>query len=94
MISKGAKTQEIDLGIAISGATLEPGKTRSVLEISFYCGCTRQFIDLIEKSALRKIRNKVLFNPKLREELALALGSSNGPSICRDHKRRTEPPIF
>jgi len=94
MISKGSKNPEIDLGLAISGATLEPGKTRSLLEISFYCGCTKQNIDLIEKRALRKIRNKVLFNTKLREELALALGSQNGPVQCRDHKRRTEPPII
>ena len=89
-----AKTQQVDLGLAISGATLEPGQTRTLPEIAAYCGCSPQNIGLIEQSAMRKLRNKVLFSPELREELAAAFGSSKGQSLVRDHKRRTDPPIL
>jgi hypothetical protein len=50
-----------DLGLAISGATLQPGKTRTSVEIAAFCGCSKQNIQQIEKRALRKLRNRILF---------------------------------
>jgi hypothetical protein len=46
----------IDLGLAISGATLPPGQTREAAEIARYCGCSKQNIHVIEKRALAKVR--------------------------------------
>lgn len=48
---------EIDLGLAISGATLGPGESRSLREIAAFCGCSWQWIYLIEKRALKKLRH-------------------------------------
>lgn len=50
------KGRQIDLGLAISGATLPPGQTRQLPEIATFCGCSKQMISTIEQSALRKIR--------------------------------------
>jgi|TARA_R110002153_G_scaffold252908_1_gene410833 hypothetical protein len=49
--------ESIRLGIAVSGATLEPGRTRTLEEIAAYAGCTHQRIAMIEKEALRKLRS-------------------------------------
>lgn len=48
--------QGIALGLAIAGATLPPGATRTQEELAAYAGCTRQQISQIERKALRKIR--------------------------------------
>ena len=50
------KGREIDIGLAIAGATLPPGQMRDLTEIAAYCGCSRQLIHTIEKSAVKKIR--------------------------------------
>jgi len=50
------KGVRIDLGLAISGATLLPGQQRSLVELAAYCDCSKQMIHIIEKQALRKIR--------------------------------------
>lgn len=50
------KGREIDIGLAIAGATLPPGQMRDLTEIAAYCGCSRQLIHAIEKSAVNKIR--------------------------------------
>jgi hypothetical protein len=46
----------INLGLAISGATLAPRQHRTCAEIAAYCDCSKQMIHIIEKQALRKIR--------------------------------------
>jgi hypothetical protein len=58
-----AKTADIDLGLAVSAATLEPGETRSHEDLAAFCGCSKTNIQHIERRALRKLRNK----PALRE---------------------------
>jgi hypothetical protein len=64
-----SKTADIDLGLAVSGATLEPGETRSGEDLAAFCGCSRQAIEHIERRALRKLRNKLQFgkDPVIRE---------------------------
>jgi hypothetical protein len=57
------KNADIDLGLAVSGATLEPGETRSHEDLAAFCGCSKTAIQHIERRALRKLRNK----PVLRE---------------------------
>jgi hypothetical protein len=55
-IDRRPKGSVIDLGLAVSGATLPPGQIRDTSEIASYCGCSRQMIHVIEKRALTKIR--------------------------------------
>ena len=50
-----------DLGLAISGALLAPGQTRSINELAAFCGCSKQNIQQIEKRALRKLRHRIFF---------------------------------
>ena len=50
------KTAEIELGLAVSGATLPKGETRSLTDMATYCGCSRQAIHSIYASGLRKLR--------------------------------------
>lgn len=50
------QTPRVDLGLAISGALLPPGKCRSQSELAHWCDCSRQAIAQIEKNALRKLR--------------------------------------
>lgn len=50
------KGASIELGLAISGATLPPGQIRDITEISRYCGCSKQLVHSIEKRAIGKIR--------------------------------------
>ena len=50
------KTTEIELGLAISGATLPKGETRSLTDMAQYCGCSRQAIHSIYASGVRKLR--------------------------------------
>ena len=51
-----SKTPRVDLGLAISGALLPPGRTRTTEEIAAYCGCSKQAISQIEKRTLLKLR--------------------------------------
>lgn len=50
------KGRQIDLGLAVSGALLPPGQIRDTAELARFCGCSRQLIHTIEKSAIAKIR--------------------------------------
>ena len=58
------KKPSVDLGLAISGATLAPGQTRSLREIAAFCDCHYNNIEQIEKTALKKIRQRLLFGSK------------------------------
>jgi hypothetical protein len=64
-----SKNADIDLGLAVSGATLEPGETRSHEDLAAFCGCSKTNIQHIERRALRKLRNKLQFgkDPVIRE---------------------------
>jgi len=53
------RTQRIDLGLAISGATMMPGQVRSHEEIAAFCDCSRERIFQIEKQAMRKLRHRL-----------------------------------
>lgn len=60
----------VDLGLAVSGALLQPGQTRSHREIAAFCGCTTQNIQSLEQRAMQKLRHAVLFKPELKKLLA------------------------
>lgn len=62
-----ARRPQIDLGLAISGATLPPGKTRSHSEIAAFAGCSKQLIQKTEKTALKKLR--WFLEPELARQL-------------------------
>ena len=53
------KASRIDLGLAISRLTMEPGECRTLAEIAAYCGCSRQGIQYIEQKAILKVRKRL-----------------------------------
>jgi hypothetical protein len=65
------KDADIDLGLAISALTLRYGETRTEEEIAAYCGCSRQMINRLAISGLKKLRNALIFrkDPVLQELL-------------------------
>jgi hypothetical protein len=56
--NNGAKTERIDLGLAIFRAVAPPRATFSAEEIACWCDCTPAMISSIEARALRKMREK------------------------------------
>lgn len=54
-----AKAERLDLGLAISRLSMQPGQTRTLEEIAAYCECTREAIRKIEKSALAKMKARL-----------------------------------
>jgi hypothetical protein len=50
------KGASIELGLAISGATLPEGQIRDITEISYFCDCSKQLVHTIEKRAIDKVR--------------------------------------
>lgn len=59
----------IDLGLAISALSMQPGERRSTYQIAAFCGCSPQRIQQIEHRALRKIRAALYRDKQLQEEL-------------------------
>jgi hypothetical protein len=57
--NSGAKTQRIDLGLAILSALAAPRATFDQPDIAAFCGCTPAMIGHIEARALRRLREKV-----------------------------------
>jgi hypothetical protein len=55
----GAKTERIDLGLALLSAVARPRATLSPVDIAAWCGCTPAMISSIEARALRRMREKV-----------------------------------
>jgi hypothetical protein len=51
---------DIDLGLAISGATLEPNQTRTHDDLAAFCGVSHAAIQHIERRALRKMRIRLI----------------------------------
>jgi len=62
------KGRQIDIGLAVAGATLPPGQCRDLSEIAAYCGCSRQLIHTIQNRAVAKIRDalKPISNQKTK----------------------------
>jgi transposase len=55
----GAKTERIDLGLALLSAAAPPRTMLSPADIAAWCGCTPAMISSIEARALRRMREKV-----------------------------------
>lgn len=58
---------QIDLGLAISSASLQPGCARSVEDLAAFCDCDPAEIAEIESDAMRKLRGT---SPDLLSEIA------------------------
>jgi hypothetical protein len=65
------KGRRIELGLAISGATLPPGQTRPITDIALYCDCSKQLIHTIEKRAIEKVREALRKRYGLRASQSL-----------------------
>ena len=57
----GAKSDRIDLGLALLAMVAKPGVPLTKDDIAFWCGCTNTAIYLMEMRALKKVRNKLMF---------------------------------
>jgi hypothetical protein len=67
----GAKTERIDLGLALLSALAPSRAALTAIDIAAWCGCTPSMISSIEARALRRLREKVCAHFKLsRSDLA------------------------
>jgi hypothetical protein len=65
-----SRSRQIDLHLAVAGALLSPGKTRTLPELAAWAGCSKQAIALIEKKAIDKFRRALnRATDTLKEEL-------------------------
>jgi hypothetical protein len=61
----GAKTERIDLGLALLSALAPPRAALTTIDIAAWCDCTPATISSIEARALRRLREKVRAHFKL-----------------------------
>lgn len=66
------KRVRIDLGLELLALAREPGQAFTQQEVAAWAGCSRGMIYLIERTALKKLANKLRFGAAraLRGELA------------------------
>jgi hypothetical protein len=57
--NEGAKTERIDLGLALLASAAPPHAKLSPADIAAWCGCSPALISGIEARALRRMRAKV-----------------------------------
>lgn len=64
-----AQTERIALGLAIAEHHARPGEPMPLEVLAEFCGCTDSAIFYIEKDALKKLRERLLFqrDPLLRQ---------------------------
>jgi hypothetical protein len=74
----------IDAGLLLLSLVTPRGVTRTLDEIAFVCGCTKNNIYLIEKRALKKMRNPVRSR---RFEQFLRGGADEQRAGRRAHRR-------
>lgn len=60
-----AKTNRIDLGLAILSAIALPDVRYTLAEIAAFCGCSSNAIYLIEQRALRKLKRRMQWETDL-----------------------------
>lgn len=54
-----AKTARVDLGLDLLAARFKPGQNFTLEEIAAWCDCSRQAIQAMENSAIKKIRTRL-----------------------------------
>jgi len=59
-LSAKERSERVNLGLAISGALLEPGESRSFQEIALYCDCSKQAIEQLYRRAIRKAHRSMV----------------------------------
>lgn len=55
------KSARLDLGLALLQIALKSNRTLTCYDIAAWCGCTNVAIQNIERRALQKVRNHLLF---------------------------------
>lgn len=55
------RTERVDLGLALLEVLILPKQSLSRYDIAVWCGCTDAGIYMLEKKALKKLRNKIRF---------------------------------
>ena len=71
---------DIDLGLALLSCLIKPGEQLTCEDIAAWCGCTRSAIQRVERSAMRKLRQRLVesvFEPDLAGELQALLARTN-----------------
>jgi hypothetical protein len=71
-----AKSERVDLGLAVAACHAQRGREMTLDEIALWCGCTREAIRLIEFRALGKLRRQM--PAEVRDELLTTL--QRGPA--------------
>lgn len=56
-----AKSDRVDLGLALLELVAKPRVGLSQEDLALWCGCSRGAIYLMEMRALKKLRNKIMF---------------------------------
>jgi DNA-directed RNA polymerase sigma subunit (sigma70/sigma32) len=51
--------RSVDIGLAVLSAIRKPHETFSCEQIAGVCGCSKQFINQIERRALAKLRRRL-----------------------------------
>lgn len=83
-----AKTERVDLGLALLSAVAVPGVSYTYDEIAVWCGCTETNIFSIEQRALKKLRNALRFrDPGLGRELFTELFERRSPAAKAERMR-------
>ena len=75
-IRRAAKSEAIDLGLALLSIARIPGEPLTLEDIAAWCDCTRERIRQIERDALRKIRRRL--SKEEWEQLAGIICNSSG----------------
>lgn len=58
--TKKTAPRDIDLGLAVSGALLKPGQTRTLPEIAAFTGTSKQQVQQLEARAMANLRRAFL----------------------------------
>lgn len=53
---RGARNDEIDLGLALLSIVRKPEVRMSAYDIAVWCGCSKRYIEAEERRALMKLR--------------------------------------
>jgi hypothetical protein len=89
-VSRGTKTQRVELGLALLSIVCRPGVPLTHRDIAAWCGCHWNAIFQIEQNALKKLSNLRFRNPALWDELAGAFFDRRQPATRPNETTRAE----
>ncbi|MES2697264.1 MAG: hypothetical protein V4773_27615 [Verrucomicrobiota bacterium] len=65
-MSGAEKSRRVDLGLELLAMLAKPGVALTHEDIAAWCGCTRGGIWALEKEAMKKLRNRLMFGKARR----------------------------